>query len=245
MNAKLILHTLSSKTISVRTAPSTRQWMDDTPHRFAYRCLPLKIANAHGWEILNDRPFTAMWDGTADKTGIIIESDDGSIPTAITHFGSGVLTFHIDCLFQTDPGISLLVQGPVNSPKDGIQALSGIIETDWSPMTFTMNWVFTRPNVCIRFEKNEPICSFFPTSLEYIKSVKPAIKNIKLDTKLSEEYSAFTKSRNEFNNSLNNKSVANKPWQKHYHNGESTTGNLKAGKNHITKLILNGFSDDS
>ena len=30
-----------------------RAWMDATPHSFAYRCLPLTVANSHGWEILN------------------------------------------------------------------------------------------------------------------------------------------------------------------------------------------------
>ena len=29
-----------------------RLWMDETHSRFAYRCLPLTIANAMGWEIL-------------------------------------------------------------------------------------------------------------------------------------------------------------------------------------------------
>ena len=38
-----------------------------------------------------------------------------------------------------------MVQGPINRPKDGIAALPGIIETDWSPYSFTMNWMFTRP----------------------------------------------------------------------------------------------------
>src|SRR5271165_1161304 len=36
----------------IRPAEPTRAWMDATPEAFAYRCLPLNIANAHGWEIL-------------------------------------------------------------------------------------------------------------------------------------------------------------------------------------------------
>ena len=31
----------------VRPAEATRPWMDATPESFAYRCLPLNIANAH------------------------------------------------------------------------------------------------------------------------------------------------------------------------------------------------------
>ena len=35
----------------IRPAEPRRDWMDETPEAFAYRCLPLNIANAHGWEI--------------------------------------------------------------------------------------------------------------------------------------------------------------------------------------------------
>ena len=31
----------------------------------------------------------------------------------ISHFGSGVLTFHVNALFRTEPGINLWVTGPV------------------------------------------------------------------------------------------------------------------------------------
>jgi len=34
--------------------------MDDTNGEFAYRCLPLNIANAHGWIILNNASFVAQ-----------------------------------------------------------------------------------------------------------------------------------------------------------------------------------------
>ena len=37
--------------------------MDDSDRRFAYRCLPLNIANAHGWELLCTTAFSAIWDG--------------------------------------------------------------------------------------------------------------------------------------------------------------------------------------
>ncbi len=35
----------------LQTAERTRQWMEDTVDRFAYRCLPLAIANQVGWDI--------------------------------------------------------------------------------------------------------------------------------------------------------------------------------------------------
>ena len=119
--------------------------MDATNQRFAYRCLPLNIANAYGWEVLCNAGFLAMWWGGEGLDSIVIEPDPGTIAPAISHFGHGILTFHLPCLFSTEPGAELMVQGPINRPKDGIAALSGVIETDWSPYSFTMNWMFTRP----------------------------------------------------------------------------------------------------
>ena len=40
-----------------------RDWMDATPSRFAYRCLPLTIANQTGFWIKNPVGFTATWRG--------------------------------------------------------------------------------------------------------------------------------------------------------------------------------------
>ena len=40
-----------------------RDWMNATPQRFAYRCLPLTIVNQTGWWIRNPVGFTATWRG--------------------------------------------------------------------------------------------------------------------------------------------------------------------------------------
>ncbi|MEA9787719.1 DUF6065 family protein [Xanthomonas campestris pv. raphani] len=49
---KLTAHVLDGHTLDIRPAPHERAWMDATDQRYAYRCLPLAIANAHGWELL-------------------------------------------------------------------------------------------------------------------------------------------------------------------------------------------------
>jgi len=141
---QLTAYIIDGHDVRIRPAPVERQWMDDSDRRFAYRCLPLNIANAHGWELLCTTAFSAIWDGGKSLDSVHVTVGPDATPSAISHFGSGILTFHVPCLFRTDPGIDLYATGPVNRPKDGIAALSGIIETDWSPYTFTMNWLFTR-----------------------------------------------------------------------------------------------------
>lgn len=60
---KLTAHVLDGHTLDIRPAPHERDWMDATDQRYAYRCLPLAIANAHGWELLCQAGFEAIWDG--------------------------------------------------------------------------------------------------------------------------------------------------------------------------------------
>src|SRR5258708_9907512 len=138
----------------IRPAEATRRWMAATPESFAYRCLPLNVANAHGWEILSPVAFEACWSGGSDTRDIAIRLPEGAKPelAPVSIFGQGVLTFHIFGLFRTQPGWNLWVGGSPNRPKDGIFPLAGVIETDWSPYTFTMNWRFTRANHWVRFD---------------------------------------------------------------------------------------------
>jgi len=80
--------------------------MDATPESFAYRCLPLNIANAHGWEILNPHGFSAEWNGGAGTDAVTVRPDPGADPRrmAVSLFGQGVLTFHVEAILRTPPG---------------------------------------------------------------------------------------------------------------------------------------------
>jgi Family of unknown function (DUF6065) len=160
--SKLIAYVPDGHNVRIRPAPLEREWMDTTHQRFGYRCLPLNIANAHGWELLCPSGFSARWDGILHKEALHVKPDLWTEAPAVSHFGHGVLTFHVPCLFRTDPGFDLFVTGPINRPKDAIAPLTGVVETDWSAYGFTMNWLFTRANTKVRFERGEPYCHIFP-----------------------------------------------------------------------------------
>ncbi len=149
----------------IRTAAQTREWMERANDKFPYRCLPLVIANQFGWDVINPATFRAVWNGGSQPSDVQINFPTRNTSNLIqTHFGEGVLTFTLGHLFQTPPGINLWVGGPPNWPKDGIIALQGVVETDWCPATFTMNWLFTRPNHPIHFEAGEPYCRYLSHS---------------------------------------------------------------------------------
>lgn len=218
--------------------------MDATHQRYAYRCLPLNIANAHGWEILCASGFSATWDGTAVKTCVTVVPDPGTNAPAVSHFGSGVLTFHVPCVFRTDPGIDLYVTGPINRPKDAIAPLTGVVETDWADYSFTMNWMFTRPHTAVRFERGEPVCHFFPIARGTLERIAPRMVPLSQAPEIDQHYHQWSKSRLAFNADLEvpGSQAVQERWQKNYFRGRHPGGEASGTDGHRSKLRLQPFA---
>jgi hypothetical protein len=228
----------------IRPAPASRPWMDDTPEAFAYRCLPLNIANAHGWEVLNPCGFEATWNGGAGVDAITLRPDAGAaterLPVSL--FGQGVLTFHVEAILRTPPGWNLWIGGSPNRAKDAIAPLTGVVETDWSPFTFTMNWRFTRPGQGVRFESMEPICFFFPVERGAVEAFEPAFAPLGADPATEARFKAWSEARDSFHAQMQRtppKAPADR-WQKHYYRGLDVAGEALID-DHRTKLRLRPF----
>src|SRR5262249_22987994 len=142
-----------------------RAWIDKTADKHAYRCLPLTLANAWGWNLLCPASFKATWNGGNGVDDITFKNPYYGLSS---HFGNGILTFSVNYIFRTPKGINLWARGPTNSPKHGICPLEGIIETDTAHESFTMNWKFTKPGT-IRFRKGEPFCFILPYPRDFIE----------------------------------------------------------------------------
>jgi hypothetical protein len=241
---KLIFYAIGEGGAPLRAAPATRPWMDETSDAFAYRCLPLNIANAHGWEFLTPGAFSARWDGGSGSNAIDIRSSAGvhARPTSI--FGHGVLTFHVNGIFRTDPGWNLFIGGSPNSPKDGIYPLNGVIETDWSPYTFTMNWRFTRADHWISFEEGEPFCFVFPVQRGVLEAVEPEIVDLANNPALKAEHAQWSLERRSFSDWLMVKgsSESKMRWQKRYYRGLNMQDE-QGVPDHQAKLRLPEFVD--
>ena len=242
---KLTFYAIGESGAPLRAAPATRSWMDETSDAFAYRCLPLNIANAHGWEFLSPCAFSARWDGGNGSQAIDIRCSAGlhARPTSI--FGHGVLTFHVHGLFRTEPGWNLFIGGSPNQPKDGIYPLSGVIETDWSPYSFTMNWRFTRADHWISFEEGEPFCFVFPVQRGVLETAKAEIRSLASEPALKAEYEQWSLERRDFTDRLMVKDTSESKtrWQKRYYRG--LTMQDKSGiSDHQAKLRLPEFTDN-
>lgn len=225
-------------------APQARTWMDATHDRFAYRCLPLLIANQSGWVALNTHAVLVTWDGGHSKESIRIETLRGEGPCpASSHFGHGVLTWTLPYLFRTSAGHNLLLRGVPNLPKDGASPLEGIVESDWSPATATMNHQLTRPGLTVRFDVDEPVCMVLPVRRGELEQVTPEIRALTDDPELSDQHRAWAASRHQFLGAL---SAGGAPpgtpgWQRDYFQGTSPGG--ARAPEHQRKVRLRPFTE--
>jgi len=202
------------------------------------------MANAHGWQIFTPAGFWAMWDGTDRAEGVHICADPTmpSSHTPVSVFGSGIVTIHTHGIFRTPPGWNLWVCGPPNMAKDGATALTGVIESDWIIMTFTMNWQLTRPDHWVRWDANEAICHLMPIQRGIMEQWKPEIRLMKDEPDLQRQYATWSASRDAFQVKMKSgPAVAPADgWQKHYFRGLDMDG--KEAEGHQTKLRVCPFS---
>ena len=220
-----------------------RQWMGDFRDRHPYRCLPLTTANSHGWEILCPVPIEINWNGGPNAVDVTIKALKplpGGRPVASfcrSHFTQGLVTFHLDYIFRTDAGWNLLVTGPLNRPKANAYALAGVVETDWLPHTFTMNWQILQAGR-VEFDEDEPFCVICPVKTQELLDCVPEIRRLSDDVDLRRAHDAFRASRDEFMERFRARDplALKQPWQKHYFLGRYPDG-TRVG-DHINKLRL-------
>ncbi len=238
---KLHLYPVHQHSLEVIPGRFRREWMEQTTDRFAYRCLPMVTANTSGWELISPCSFEASWSGADDQAAISIRSSDGDATVdaiATSHFGHGVLTFHAGYIFVTDPGWGLDVRGAPNFIKDGIQALEGLVETDWLPFPFTMNWRFTRPGT-VRFAKGDPLAFVVPIRHVLLDDIQPEIHDIQTNPDLQRRYAEWREKRDGFIRKLSalDPETVKQGWQRNYSRGTHPDGS-PAPDTHTLKRAL-------
>ena len=200
MSAFLKAYSYSGDTggYTIEPAPAKRDWMDATPDKFAYHCMPLTLANQSGWVVKCPTTFAAVWDGKTEREGVTLrfsEKPETWHNRISSHFGSGIISFMIPWIFRTQSGWGLMVRGPTNSPKDNAFPLDGLVETDWAPYTFTMNWKIMRRNTEVWFKQGEPICMITPFLLNAPEETVCSFHRMDEDPQLEKDYHEFAEFR--------------------------------------------------
>lgn len=224
--------------VRIEAGSKDREWMDHTQSKYAYRCLPLTIANQHGWAVYLNGPVSFVWNGGNELADVKVIND--TVHNTHSVFGNGIVTFHILHLIKLPENYNLYISGAPNFIKPGIQPLTGIYEADWAPYSFTMNWKITEPNRIITFNRQDPICFFFPVPRGLVEEFSFEFDDLSNYPEMFKHHQEFSESRRKFLNMSGEDRVneTGATWQKHYFQGKYPDGS-KCPFSHQTKLDLN------
>jgi hypothetical protein len=219
-----------------------RAWMDATPGRYAYRCLPLTIANQTGWWVKNPVGFTAVWRGGREPGNIDFWFDTDPVfwgGWVDNQFGEGIVTWNTPFRFRTRPeGSRLLVCGPANAFKANAHPLTALIESDWMSMSFTMNWKLMDPGRPVRFDAGEPLFQVIPllgNPCADLEASAVTYRRLRDDPEMTRAYEGWHDARHRFHEQMARGEVRPDSWQQDYFHGRDTTG-AGVAPGHTTKV---------
>jgi hypothetical protein len=230
----LIAYTLESPHLPIEPAAIRRPWIDATPDRYGNRCLPMLIANQHGWHILNQGTISVTWNGGDEPEDVRVTTDGWADPP-IAHFGSGIVTWRIPYLFRTPPGWNILMRGPANHVKAGASSLEGVIETDWAITPAFHSWRLTDPGRTVVWTDGEPICLLVPQRRGELETWRPQLRDLRSEPRLAEDYRRFAERRAAFSEAHPT------GWEKDYFLGRHPGADRPGLDDHQQRLRLRTF----
>lgn len=215
-----------------------RVWMDETVMRFAYRCLPLSIANQGGWVVTCPLDFTATW----TESGIEFVADDPAeaalwAPFIGERYGQvGIFGFRLPWAFRTDVGTGLFTRGPANDGVPDAMALDAFYDTGEAEAAFTADWKLVAKDRPARFRKGAPVALLMPMPIGLLEAMQPKLVALRDNPELFAAYSRWADGRRSF---LADPTRQDGDWQKDYFQGKTQAGVRKHG--HKTRLALRPF----
>jgi len=239
---EIILYRFQEESPIFPVVPLTakRKWMSESREKYAYKCLPLNIANQYGYAVLCPADFTLDWWGGVDPKDVdfsVASENDYLKKHVYSYFGEGTFTIHVDFVIKTPKGFSTYIRGVPNEAKQGIKPLDAIVETDWLPFTFTYNFLLTEPGT-YTFKKNEPLFVFFPIERNTVENFELRESRIESNPEMLKDFDDYSEKRE---NVIKNSTKAKKTSYQHfYRNGVKASGEKVNIKNHITNLIFGG-----
>ncbi len=229
--------------LKIEQAPVNRQWMDDTAMGYAYRCLPMTYASRHGWAVRAPFDVQVVWDGgdQAPSTQIICGryTEHGAV-FADNGTGNGIVTFHINAIPRTPPDYNLWLMGGPNLVIPGASPLSGVVESDWTFASPTMNWKLTDPNRVVTFKKGDPVFFFVPIHKTYLEEFELQHADVHDDKGILDRLNDHIRWRHD------TEAKGEAVFGKKYMRGQNPDGSTPDWEhNHMTRLILNETDSNS
>jgi len=159
------------------------------------KCLPMAIAESWGWDVTIHEAFEAAWTGGAEPAAVTLEGNARVLQFVTSHFGHGILTIRFPYIMRTPQGWNLHVRGPVNRPRPDLEALEGVIETDWSIAPFSFNWKILTPGRTVRFEVGDVIGRLVPVQRGVLETFDPVVMPLTGDRALAGRLRQWNRSR--------------------------------------------------
>lgn len=232
---KVDIWRIDDNPLRIEPASRTRPWMDETPNKYAYRCLPMTIANSTGWDLFATDDFVVSWNGSAHQDDLQINfASNNTHPFITSSFGSGIITVHTGVLFRTDREWDMMVMGSPNHIVEWATPLAGIVETWWNDFTFTMNWKLHQAG-SFTWDKNIPLCRVLPIPHDY-DNIEISMNAIELNPVQHDRYKEWERSRCEIIDEIDaaykfgvdgNRVKVGKPkteWERNYYSGVRKDG---------------------
>lgn len=189
-----------------------------------YSCLPFKIANSIGWDVILPFNFSAT---LLDDYSIKVETDEKYQYLFSDKIGHGILAMQIPYFIESSKGCFIHVRGPINIYKNNLFPLEAFVESDWFHGHMTMNWKIIEANKKIEFYSGESICRIIPYPKNFIEKFELQFKNKESIFKKIQRF-------NFLNRFCNNYSILGKCYQLGI-DGENKIDNIKKIKYNSNK----------
>jgi hypothetical protein len=165
-----------------------------------HSCLPFKIANSIGWDIILPFDFNAT---LLEDNSIKIEVKDEYEHLFSDKIGNGILAMQIPFFIECSKDSFIHIRGPINIYKENLYPLEAFVESDWFHSYMTMNWKIIEKNKKVEFLAGESMCRVIPYPKKFIqqfdiqfkqkKSILDKIQKFNFINRFSNNYSILGK----------------------------------------------------
>jgi hypothetical protein len=88
-----IMNLYNESNFKIEPLSMKRSWMSNVSESNPYQCVPLNVANQHGWVVVNPTEFSATWDGRENSDSMQIKyKDHPKTNYVLSHFNNGTIT---------------------------------------------------------------------------------------------------------------------------------------------------------
>lgn len=174
MNNNIVVYRTNKNSAQIKQLSVKRNWMDETPNKHAYQCMPVSLANTLGWGISFPTDISFIWDGICDTTDSHVKILSGE-EYCSTGRGNATISFNTYLTLKTDESITTLIMPVPNEFNENAQCFTNLISTSFYKPMLPIAWRIIKPNVEITIPAGTPVATIIPISLKDLQNFNVVI----------------------------------------------------------------------